>query len=208
MKRLTLLVLALVGSLCGYSQMIDYPKNQVSAFYCNGKSLYSGFDEFVGNREPADGKKGDGTELWDYTKFSGTYNIEYLHNFFQPWMSFGVQLGYEENRSKHWIYRYDSRAQPYDKWTEKDRMPYILCVMQFDLLRSNWIGLYTKAGLGVRFIFTEQKYDLWKKDKEFAYIPSIIGATGVEIGPKMVRAFGEIGLGAQGFAAFGIRSRF
>ena len=123
MKRLTLITLALVGSLCGYSQMIDYPKHQVSAFYCNGKSLYSGFDEFVGNIEPADGKKGDGTELWDYTYFSGTYNVQYLGKFIKPWMSFGVQLGYEENRSKHWIYRYDSRAQPYDNWTEKDRIP-------------------------------------------------------------------------------------
>ncbi|MBQ4230123.1 MAG: hypothetical protein II671_01065, partial [Salinivirgaceae bacterium] len=61
MKRLTLLALALVGSLCGYSQMIEYPEHQVSAFYCNGKSLYSGYDKILGNREPADGKKGDGT---------------------------------------------------------------------------------------------------------------------------------------------------
>ena len=32
MKKLTLLVLALVGSLCGYSQIIEYPKHQISAF--------------------------------------------------------------------------------------------------------------------------------------------------------------------------------
>ena len=29
MKRLTVLALALVGSLCGYSQIIEYPKHQV-----------------------------------------------------------------------------------------------------------------------------------------------------------------------------------
>jgi hypothetical protein len=208
MKKLTLIAFAIFGSLCGYSQMIEYPEHQVSVFYCNGKSLYSGYDKILGNREPADGNKGDGTELWDYTNFSGTYNIEYLHNFIQPWMSMGVQLGYEEKCSKHWIYRYDSQAQPYDNWTEKDRMPYILCVMQFDLLRSNWIGLYTKAGVGIRLIFTDSKYETGKTDNSIDYQPCIVGVTGLEVGPKAVRVFGELGLGAQGFASIGIRSRF
>ncbi|MBR5643867.1 MAG: hypothetical protein IKW77_06755 [Salinivirgaceae bacterium] len=209
MKKLTLIAFAILGSLCGHSQNIEYPKNQVSAFYCNGKSLYSGYDKFLGNREPADGYKGDGTEQWDYTNFSGTYNIEYLHNFIQPWMSLGVQIGYEENCSKHWIYRYRSiDEKSSDHWTEKDRMPYILCVMQFDLLRSNWMGIYTKAGEGVRFVFTDKKYESGKTDNNFKYGFCFVGATGIEVGPKFVRFFGELGIGAQGFASIGIRGRF
>ena len=209
MKKLTFIGLAIACSLCGYSQNIEYPKNQVSAFYCNGKSLYSGYDKFLGNREPADGYKGDGTEQWDYTNFSGTYNVQYLRKFFQPWMSFGVQIGYEENCSKHWIYRYRSiDEKSSDHWTEKDRMPYILCVMQFDLLRRDWIGLYARAGEGVRLIFTDLKYDIGKTDNNFKYGFCFVGATGLEVGPKVVRIFGEMGLGAQGFASIGIRSRF
>ena len=209
MKKLTLIVFASVlFAAHGQSQNIEYPEHQVSVFYYNGKSLYSGYDKILGNREPADGKKGDGTELWDYTNFSGTYNVQYLGKFFQPWMSFGVQLGYEENRSKHWIYRYDSKAQPYDNWTEKDRMPYILCVMQFDLLRRDWIGLYTKAGVGVRLIFTYSEYKIWKTDNSIDYQPCIVGVTGLEVGPKFIRGFCELGIGAQGFGSLGIRSRF
>ena len=210
MKKLTFIGLAIACSLCAHSQNIEYPKHQVSAFYCNGKSLYSGFDKIVGNKTPADGYKGDNTELWDYTNFSGTYNAEYLHTFFKPWMSMGVQLGYEENRSKHWIYWYrNPKVLNLDeRWTEKDRMSYILCVMQFDLLRSDWVGLYAKVGEGVRLIFTEKKYESGKTGKDFNYIFAVVGATGVEFGPKIVRVFGEVGIGAQGFGSLGIRSRF
>ena len=210
MKKLTLIVFAIFGSLCGYSQMIEYPKNQISVFYCDDHSLYSSCDEFLGNKEPAYGNKGDGTELWDYTNFSGTYNVEYLHNFIKPWMSMGVQLGYEENRSKHWIYwfRNPKVLNLDERWTEKDRMPYILCVMQFDLLRSDWVGLYAKVGEGVRLIFTEKKYESGKTAKDFNYIFAVVGATGVEFGPKIVRVFGEVGIGAQGFASVGLRARF
>lgn len=208
MKKLTLIAFAIFGSLCGYSQMIEYPKNQISVFYCDGMSLYLGLLNFWGSGPTNDGKKGDGETRLKYTDFSGTYNVEYLRNFIKPWMSMGVQLGYEENRSKHWINRYDSPSQPNDKWTEKERTPYIMAVIQLDLLRHDWIGLYTKAGEGIRFIFTKSKYDTGKTDNWFDWIPCFVGAVGLEVGPKMVRAFGEVGLGAQGFAAFGIRSRF
>ena len=210
MKKLILIAFALVGSFCGHSQMIEYPKHQVSAFYCDGKSLYSGFDKYLGNREPADGYKGDGTEQWDYINFSGTYNVQYLGKFLKPWMSFGVQMGYEENNSKHWIYWYRTPLEPNpdEHWTEKDRMPYILAVIQFDLLRSNWMGIYTKAGAGARLIFTNSKYDTGKTDNSFDWFPCFVGVTGLELGPKNVRVFGEFGLGAQGFASIGIRTRF
>ena len=208
MKRLILIAFALVGSLCGYSQMIEYPKHQVSAFYCDGQSLYSALLDFWGGGPSEDGKKDDGKEHLEYTGFSGTYNIEYLQNIIKPWMSMGVQLGYEENSSKHWISRYDSPSQPNDKWTEKERTPYIMAVFQFDLLRHDWIGLYTKAGEGIRFIFTEQNYESGKKDKDFGLVLCFVEVVGLEVGPKNVRVFGEVGLGAQGFASIGIRGRF
>ena len=211
MKKLILIAFALVGSFCGYSQMIEYPKHQISAFYCDDQSLYSALLDIWSGGPSEDGEKDDGKEHLRYTDFSGTYNIEYLHNFIKPWMSMGVQLGYEENSSKHWISRYRSSLQPNDKWTEKERTPYIMAVIQLDLirqLRHDWIGIYTKAGEGIRFIFTEQNYESGKKDKEFGLVWCFVGAVGLEVGPKMIRAFGEVGLGAQGFAAFGIRSRF
>ena len=80
--------------------------------------------------------------------------------------------------------------------------------MQFDLLRTDWIGLYTKAGEGVRFVFTDKKYESGKTDNSFDCILCFVGATGVEFGPKIIRGFCEVGIGAQGFASFGIRSRF
>ena len=170
MKKLTLVAFAIFGSLCGYSQMIEYPKNQVSAFNCEGKSLYSGLLKFWGSGPTNDGIKGDGEKRSRYTYFSGTYNVEYLHNFIKPWMSMGVQLGYEENHSKHWINRYNSSSQPNDHWTKKRRTRYIIAAMQFDLLRSNWIGFYTKAGVGARFIITDTNYDTGKTDDDFDWI--------------------------------------
>ena len=207
MKRLTLLALALVGSLCGYSQMIDYPKNQVSAFYSKEQSLYTILNEIFLRGIPF-ARKTEGKESWEYTDFSGTYNVEYLRNFIKPWMSMGVQLGYEENRSKHWINRYNSPSQPNDNWTEKEQMPYILAVIQFDLLRLDWMGIYTKAGVGARLIFTDSKYDTGKTDNSFEWFPCFVGVTGLELGPKFIRGFCELGIGAQGFASIGIRSRF
>ncbi len=208
MKRLTLLALALVGSLCGYSQMIEYPKNQVSAFYCNGKSLYSGSRNFWGSGPTNDGEKGDGETRLKYTDFSGTYNVEYLRNFIKPWMSMGVQLGYEENRSKHWINRYNSPSQPNDHWTVKEQTPYIMAAIRFEYVRCNWVGMYSKVGVGARFIITDSKYDTGKTDDDFDWISCFVGATGIEVGPKFVRFFGELGIGAQGFASIGIRGRF
>ena len=90
----------------------------------------------------------------------------------------------------------------------KEQTPYIMAAIQFDLLRGNWIGFYTKAGVGARLIFTDLKYDTGKTDDDFDWIPCFVGATGLEVGPKFVRVFGELGIGAQGFAAIGIRSRF
>ena len=80
--------------------------------------------------------------------------------------------------------------------------------MQFDLLRSNWIGFYTKAGVGARFIITDTKYDTGKTDDDFDWKPCFVGATGLEVGPKFIRGFCELGIGAQGFGSLGIRSRF
>ena len=139
MKKLILIAFAIFGSLCGYSQMIEYPKNQISVFYCDGMSLYSGLLKTWGSGPTNDGKKGDGEKRLKYTYFSGTYNVEYLHNFIKPWMSMGVQLGYEEIRSKHWINRYDSPSQPNDHWTVKEQTPYIIAAMQFDCYEA--IGL-------------------------------------------------------------------
>lgn len=206
MKRLTLLVLALVGSLCGYSQMIDYPKNQVSAFYSIGQSLYTILNDSFLSGTP-DASKTEGKECKNYTDFSSVYNVAYLHKFLKPWMSMGVQLGYEENQSKRRINRMN-HFKPTDNWTEKDRLPYIIAAIQFDWLRYDWIGGYMKSGLGVRLIFRDKKYESGDTDKAFDWVPCFVEVFGLEVGPKMIRAFGEIGLGAQGFASIGIRTRF
>ena len=214
MKKLILIAFAIFGSLCGYSQMIEYPKNQISVFYSEDMSLYSALLEFWGLgiqgllNNDGDEKKGDGEERLKYTDFSGTYNVEYLRNFIKPWMSMGVQLGYEENRSKHWINRYDSPSQPNDHWTVKEQTPYIMAAIRFEYLRCNWVGIYSKVGVGARFIITDSKYDTGKTDDDFDWISCFVGATGIEVGPKFVRFFGELGIGAQGFASIGIRSRF
>ena len=207
MKRLALVALVILGSLSGYSQMIEYPKNQISAFYCKGQSLYSFLDDTFGGGCHEDAGKAEGKETWKYTDFSSVYNDEYLRNFIKPWMSMGVQLGYEENQSKHWINR-ERRAKPTDNWTEKDRLPYIIAAIQFDLLRSDWVGFYMKTGAGVRLIFRAKKYESGYRDNSLDWVPCFVGISGIEVGPKIVRVFGELGLGAQGFATVGIRSRF
>ncbi len=207
MKRLTLLALATFFLAAhGYSQNIEYPKNQVSAFYCKGQSLYTIIDDIFFSGIP-DASKTEGKECWNYTEFSSVYNVAYLHNFRKPWMSIGIQLGYEENQSKRLINRMD-HFKPTDHWTEKDRLPYIIAAIQFDWLRYDWIGGYMKSGLGVRLIFRDKKYESGDTDKAFDWVPCFVEVFGLEVGPKMIRAFGEIGLGAQGFAAIGIRSRF
>ena len=207
MKKLTLIAFAILGSLCGYSQMIDYPKNQVSAFYSKEQSLYTILNEIFLRGIPF-ARKTEGKESWEYTDFSGTYNVEYLRNFIKPWMSMGVQLGYEENRSKHWINRYNSPSQPNDHWTVKEQTPYIMAAIRFEYVRCNWVGMYSKVGVGARFIITDSKYDTGKTDDDFDWIPCFVGATGLEVGPKFIRGFCELGIGAQGFGSLGIRSRF
>lgn len=210
MKKLTLLVLAILGSLCGCSQMIEYPKNQVSAFFCNGQSLYSFLDDTFGGGTHEDDGKADGKESWKYTDFSNTYNVEYLRRLHTRWLSIGMQAGYEETKSNHWINRKNKKqdSKPTDNWTEKDKLPYIIVALQFDWIRYDWIGGYMKSGLGARFIFKDKKYETGDTDKAFSCIPCFVEVVGVEFGPKIVRAFGEVGLGAQGFATVGIRSRF
>lgn len=207
MKKLTLIAFAILGSLSSYSQMIEYPKNQVSVFYCKGQSLYSFLDDTFGGGCHEDAGKAEGKETWKYTDFTSVYNAEYLRNFIKPWMSMGVQLGYEENQSKHWINR-DHGAKLTDKWTEKDRLPYIIAAIQFDWLRSDWVGLYMKTGAGVRLIFRAKKYESGYRDNSLDWVPCFVGISGIEVGPKIVRVFGELGLGAQGFASIGIRTRF
>ena len=207
MKRLTLLALALVGSLCGYSQMIEYPKHQVSAFYCDGHSLYTWFFDSFGGGTHEDSGKAEGKESWEYTDFSNVYNVEYLQRLHKPWLSIGVLVGYEGTESRHWINR-EHNFKPSDRWTEKEKMPFVIGVVQFDWIRTDWVGMYGKAGIGARFIFTKAKYDTGKTDNSLDWFPCFVGAVGLEVGPKMVRAFGEVGLGAQGFASIGIRSRF
>lgn len=207
MKRLTLLVLALVGSLCGYSQMIDYPKNQVSAFYCNGHSLYTGFFDSFGGGTHEDWGKAEGKESWEYTDFSNVYNVEYLQRLHKPWLSIGVLVGYEGTESRHWINR-EHNFKPSDRWTEKEKMPFVISVVQFDWIRTDWVGMYGKAGIGARFIFTNSKYDTGKTDNSLDWFPCFVGAVGLEVGPKIIRGFCEAGIGAQGFASIGIRSRF
>ena len=210
MKKLILIVFVLaIIALRGHSQNIEYPKHQVSAFYCYDKSLYSSYDKNIGvwqMRYVGDKK------LWNYTYFSGTYNVQYLSKFIKPWMSMGVQLGYEETCSKHLginKYHLMLKSRPEEHWTAKDRMPYILCVMQFDLLRSNWVGLYTKAGMGVRFIFTNAKYEeSGMTENIYKCNPCFVGAAGIEVGSIIMRVFGELGLGAQGVASAGLRVRF
>ena len=214
MKKLILIAFAIFGSLCGYSQMIEYPKNQISVFYSEDMSLYSALLEFWGLgiqgllNNDGDEKKGDGEERLKYTDFSGTYNVEYLHNFFKPWMSIGTQLGYEEIHSKHWLKRSYSPSQPNDKWIVKQRTPYIMTTFQFDLLRRNWIGGYMRFGGGLRLIFINKKYDSGKNDNTFYLVPCFVEVVGFEIGPKIVRAFSEVGLGAQGSVSVGLRARF
>lgn len=207
MKKLILIALALVGSLCGYSQIIEYPKNQVSIFYSNGHSLYTGFLDFFGGGTHEDSGKAEGKESWEYTDFSNVYNVEYLQRLHKPWLSIGVLVGYEGTESRHWINR-EHNFKPSDRWTEKEKMPFVIGVVQFDWIRTNWVGMYGKAGIGARFIITDSKYDTGKTDDDFDWIPCFVGATGIEVGPKFVRFFGELGIGAQGFASIGIRGRF
>ena len=90
----------------------------------------------------------------------------------------------------------------------KEQTPYIMAAIRFEYVRCNWVGMYSKVGVGARFIITDSKYDTGKTDDDFDWIPCFVGATGLEVGPKFVRVFGELGIGAQGFAAIGIRSRF
>ena len=207
MKKLTLIVFASVlFAAHGQSQNIEYPKHQVSAFYSKGQSLYTILNDIFLSGTP-DASKTEGLECKNYTDFSSVYNVAYLHKFLKPWMSMGVQLGYEENQSKRRINRMN-HFKPTDKWTEKDRLPYIIAAIQFDWLRSDWVGLYMKTGAGVRLIFRAKKYESGYRDNSLDWVPCFVGISGIEVGPKIVRVFGELGLGAQGFASIGIRTRF
>ena len=202
MKRLTLLALALVGSLCGYSQMIEYPKNQISAFY-SAVSFFFILDE------PNDVaiNHGGHIEKNDYHEkirhYSGIYNVQYMRAI-KSKLEIGLAANYE---------RID-RLTNYEKLKisciSKDRFYRVLCVAQYNFLNKEYARAYAKGGAGVGFF---NRYDFRHNsdgtfDDDTFIIPCIEGLAGIEYGPKFLRPFVEVGFGAQGIVSFGLRTRF
>ena len=82
-------------------------------------------------------------------------------------------------------------------------------VAQLNWVRSNWIGVYNKFGVGGRLIFLQRDYKkIERTDYVYEIEPCGDAIIGFEIGPTASRLFTEIGFGAQGFVAAGIRGRF
>ena len=152
--------------------------------------------------------KDDGKERMEYKSHSGVYSIEYLHYMCGPF-ELGAQLGFEQICSERWINRDGSPHTLFDSWDERNRTTYIMGVAQLNWVRSNWIGVYNKFGVGGRLIFLKRDYkNIERTDSDCEIEPCGDAIFGFEIGPTASRLFTEIGFGAQGFVAAGIRCRF
>ncbi|MBR6082842.1 MAG: hypothetical protein IKP62_07955 [Salinivirgaceae bacterium] len=204
MKRLTLLALALVGSLCGQSQNIEYPKNQISAFY---SSISFFFLLDMPNDVPEKTDSGKAIYKNDYHEkirhYSGIYNVQYMRSI-TPKLELGLAANYER------IDRLTNYEKPRISGTQKDRFYRVLCVGQFNIINKEYVRAYAKGGAGVGF-FCRYNFHL-NSDGTFSdetfIIPCIEGLTGIEYGPELLRPFIEVGFGAQGIVTFGLRTRF
>ena len=194
-------------SLSAFSQSkIEYPQNQISMFYGGKMSTYGNAMRTtnLGNGDSKD----DGKERMEYKSHSGVYSIEYLHYMCGPF-ELGAQLGFEQICSERWINRDGSPHTLFDSWDERNRTTYIMGVAQLNWVRSNWIGVYNKFGVGGRLIFLKRDYKkIERTDSDCEIEPCGDAIFGFEIGPTASRLFTEIGFGAQGFVAAGIRCRF
>lgn len=194
-------------SLSAFSQSkIEYPQNQISMFYGGKMSTYGNAMRTtnLGNGDSKD----DGKERMEYKSHSGVYSIEYLHYICGPF-ELGAQLGFEQICSERWINRDGSPHTLFDSWNERNRTTYIMGVAQLNWVRSNWIGVYNKFGVGGRLIFLKRDYkNIERTDYVYEIEPCGDAIIGFEIGPTASRLFTETGFGAQGFVAAGIRCRF
>ena len=145
MKRLTLLVLALaIIALRGYSQeQVNYPKNQISAFY-SAVSFYFILDE--PNDVAID--HGGYIEKNDYHEkirhYSGIYNVQYMRTI-KPKLEIGLAANYER------IDRLINYENPKTSCTPTDRFYRVLCVAQYNFLNKEYARAYAKGGAGVGF---------------------------------------------------------
>ena len=86
---------------------------------------------------------------------------------------------------------------------------------KFDWLRKKYFGMYSKVGLGVSFMFENQKDDGSNDGADFkevdktSIIPNIqVSLLGLEGGSENFRGFVELGVGEQGIVLAGLKYKF
>jgi hypothetical protein len=186
MKRLTLLVLALVGSLCGHSQDEPcYPKNQIAIAY-GAPSPYI-ILTWLNNLEGG-----------FFSYYSGIFSVQYMRTINKK-VELGVLINHERwgENNTYW---------------PNDEIWRLLSVMQFNCFNKEKIRLYAKWGLGVSYFrcpdYIPRGGSLDGYGSDYWVLPCLDGKVGVELGSGFLRLFSEDGFGAQGIASIGIRSRF
>lgn len=97
--------------------------------------------------------------------------------------------------------------------TAKRRNVSIIPTVKFDWLRKKYIGLYSKAGVGISILYETQKDDIDKPGatdySSTDVIPNIeLTFFGFEAGSQSWRGFAEYGLGEQGIICAGLRYKF
>lgn len=186
MKRLTLLALALVGSLCGHSQdEPNYPKNQVAIIY-GAPSPYIILTLF------------NNPEGGFFSYYSGIFSVQYMRTINKKF-ELGVLANHE-------------RWGENDTYWPNNELWRLLGVMQFNFLKKEKMRLYAKWGLGVSYFrcpdYISRGGSLDGYGSDYWVLPCLDGKVGVELGSGFLHPFTEVGFGAQGFASIGIRSRF
>ena len=198
MKKLILIAFAIFGSLCGYSQMIEYPKNQISAFH-------SAISFFFLLDMPNDVPTYHGLNNYHekIRHYSGIYNVQYMRTI-KSRFEIGLAANYER------IDRLTNYAYPKISYISKDRFYRVLCVGQINFINKEYARAYAKGGAGVGFFCRYNCLSISDGtffDETFI-IPCIEGLAGIEYGPGLLRPFVEVGFGAQGIVSFGLRTRF
>ena len=89
----------------------------------------------------------------------------------------------------------------------------VLPAMKVDWLRKKYIGLYSKAALGISIMCESQKDDMETAEStdysDTTFIPNIqLTFIGFEAGSETWRGFAEYGFGEQGILSAGLRYKF
>jgi len=202
MKKVFLMIAAVMMTAMSVKAQSDEPKNELSVSYGIGISLIGdGIGNALGNGifDQLTGHK------WEDSNGFGTLGVEYFHHLSNSRVAFGGIATYSQFGEN--VVKKDGGEKVGDR--TRSYISFMPAVKYYWVNSRNF-GLYSKAAVGAMMMFDKCNDTAAKKSSNdnslyFMYQASLLG---LEAGSNNVRAFVEGGFGEQGILLAGLRVRF